>query len=135
MNKELLTELFKSDENFIGKFHNLSPATAEICAEKTFNDLSQYCVDFHLLKQNQEVIGYYGIERKEGLSYLTGFFLKPNYRTKEVITKFWNEVDSHFNTDYFIGVFAKNTPAIEFLSKKTTTKYEIDNTVLFRVGR
>ena len=135
MNKEILTNLFSSDSDFILKYHNLAPTSAEICAEKTFNDLCNYNVDLRLIEKNNEIIGYYGIEKNEGLSYLTGFFIKPEYRTKEVITDFWKQVDSNFNTDYFVGVFAKNIPAINFLNKKTTTKYEIDNTVLFRVGR
>ena len=135
MNKELLTELFSTDTDLLSTYHILAPNTAEVCAERTMNDLIKYNVDIHLIKQNTEVIGYYGIEKKEGLEYLTGFFLKPEHRTKKHITDFWNIVDSSFNSDYFACVFDKNTRAIEFLNKKTTTKYEIDNIVLFKVGR
>lgn len=135
MNKEILTELFSTDPDLLSKYHIIAPNSAEACAEKTLNDLADCNVEVHLIKENDEIIGYYGLENKDGMGSLTGFFLKPEYRTKEHITKFWKEVDSHFDKDYFIGVFARNTRVIEFLKKKTTMKYEIDNVVLFRVGR
>lgn len=135
MNKELLTELFSTDEELLNKWHILAPNSAEACAEKTLSDLNQCNVQVSLIKQDGEIIGFYGIEKNGWINNLTGFFLKPEYRNKEQITKFWTEVDGNFNKDYFIGVYSKNTRAIEFLNKKTTTKYESNDIVMFHVGR
>jgi N-acetylglutamate synthase-like GNAT family acetyltransferase len=135
MNKELLTELFSTDKELLSTYHILAPSTAEICAERTLNDLKENNVEIHLIEQDNKVIGYYGIEKDGWVNNLTGFFLKPEFRTKENIVNFWNKIENNFDKDYYIGVYAKNTRAIEFLNKKTTTKYESDDIVVFKVGR
>ena len=132
MNQELLTKLFSTDSELLSKYHILAPNSAEVCAERTFKDLQDSKVVVHLIEQNGEVIGYYGIE---GTAFLTGFFLTPENRNKEMIHYFWNKVDSSFKKDYFIGVYPKNTRAIDFLNKKTTIKYEVNNAVFFKVRR
>jgi hypothetical protein len=135
MNKELLTNLFSTDTELLSKYHILAPASAEVCAERTYNDLVSHDVNIHLIKKDGEVIGFYGIEKNAYTNCLTGFFLKPEHRNKEQITDFWSQVDSNFDKDYYIGVFSKNDKAIKFLTKKTTTKYNVNDIVLFRVGR
>lgn len=135
MNKEQLAELFSTDKELLSTYHILAPNTAEICAERTLNDLKEANVEIHLIEQDNEVIGYYGIEKNGWINNLTGFFLKPDFRTKEHITDFWNKVDNNFDRDYYIGIYPHNTRAIEFLNKKTTTKYESNDCVVFKVGR
>jgi hypothetical protein len=135
MNKEQLTELFNTDPELLSTYHILAPNSAEVCAEKTLGDMNEANVDIHLVKKNEEIIGFYGIEKNELYNNLTGFFLKPEYRTKENVTELWNKIDENFDKDYYVGVFSKNTRAIEFLSKKTQTKYEHNNVVVFKVGR
>lgn len=135
MNKQNLTDLFSTDSDLLCKYHVLAPNTAEVCAERTLNDMKEANVIIHLIEKNDEIIGFYGIEKNKLYNNLTGFFLKPKYRTKEHITDFWNKVDANFDKDYYVGVYSKNTRAIEFLSKKTTTKYEHKDIVVFKVGR
>lgn len=135
MTKELLTELLATDLELLSIYHIEAPNTAEICANRTFKDLQNAKVEVKLIKENEEVIGYYGIEKNGWINNLTGFFLKPKYRTKKHIINFWNEVDKNFDKDYFVGVYSKNIPAINFLKKKSTTIYEHNNVVVFKVGR
>jgi hypothetical protein len=136
MNKELLTELFSTDADLLNVYHILAPNSAEVCAERTMNDLIDANVKVCLIQKNNRVIGYYGIENRENLSFLTGFFLTPENRTKEMIQYFWTKVDSEFDSDYFAGLHSKNTRAIDFLSKKTEQKYNLDNNVvLFQIRR
>lgn len=132
MNKELLTKLFATDSDLLSKYHILAPNSAEVCAERTFNDLINADVKIHLIEKNNEVIGYYGIE---GVAFLTGFFLKPEHRNKEMIHYFWNKVDSHFNKDYFVGLYTRNTRAIDFVNKKAISKYELDGSVFLKIRR
>lgn len=66
---------------------------------------------------------------------LTGFFLTPENRNAAMIELFWGKVNKHFDSDYFVGLYKKNTRAIDFMNKKTKTKYEVDNIVLFKVKR
>jgi hypothetical protein len=136
MNKELLTKLYSTDPELLSKYHILAPNSAEVCAERTCSDLKEWNVDIKLIKKDNEIIGYYGIERlNTGMCFLTGFFLTPENRTKEQVTKFWNEVDSNFNQDYFVSVFKKNDKAIKFLNKKANMMRESNNVVVFRIGR
>lgn len=133
MTKELLAKLFQTDSELLSKYHILAPNSAEVCAERTFNDLEESNVTIHLIEQNGEVIGYYGIE---GKTFLTGFFLTPENRSPGMVELFWRRVDKHFDKDYFVGLYTKNTRAIKFMNKKTTEKYEIaNNIVLFKVRR
>jgi hypothetical protein len=133
MNQDLLIKLFATDSELLSKYHILAPNSAEVCAERTFNDLQESKVQVHLIEQNGEVIGYYGIE---GTAFLTGFFLTPENRTPAMIELFWRRVEKHFDKDYFVGLYTKNTRAINFMNKKTTEKYETKNdVVLFKVRR
>ena len=132
MNQELLTELFKTDQALLDKFHILAPNSAEVCAEKTYNDLVANKVDIHLIEKNNEVVGYYGIE---GKSFLTGFFLKPEHRNKEMIEYFWTAVNTHFTKDFYVGLYQKNTRAIDFINKKAISKYEFNDSVFLKVRR
>lgn len=134
MTKEILTELLATDKDLLSIYHIEAPNTVEVCVNRTFNDLQDAKVEVILIKENEEVIGYYGIE-KGIYNNLTGFFLKPNFRTKEQIIKFWNEIDKNFDKDYFVGIYKKNIPAIKFLKKKSTTIYEHNNVVVFKVRR
>lgn len=132
MNKELLTELFATDVDLLTKYHILAPNSAEVCAERTLKDLEDSKVVIHLIEKNDKVIGYFGIE---GTAFLTGFFLTPENRDGATIELFWRRVDSHFNKDYFVGVYPKNTRAMNFLNKKTDIKYEVNDAVFFKVRR
>lgn len=131
MNKQQLTELFSTDEELLSMYHILAPNTAEICAERTLKDLKgSYVYSF---EQDNEIIGYYGIDGKS----LTGFFIKPENRNKETITKFWNEIESNFTNDYYCGLYTKNTRAIEFIRKKSTEEYpvQIYDGIFFKIKR
>lgn len=119
MNKELLTELFNTDKELLSTYHILAPNSAEVCAERTLDDLKgSYVYSF---EKDDEVIGYYGIN---GLS-LTGFFIKPSNRNKETITKFWNEIESNFTKDYYCGLYNRNTRAIKFIRQKSIEEFPI----------
>lgn len=134
MTKELMIELFSTDQELLSTYHIEAPNTAEVCAERTWKDLQDSDVELHLIEKNGKVIGYYGIERSP-MQCLTGFFLTPENRNAAMIELFWGKVNQHFDSDYFVGLYSKNTRAIDFMNKKTQTKYEVDNIVLFKVKR
>lgn len=134
MNKELLTELFSTDKELLSIYHIEAPNSAEVCAERTFKDLVDSNVEIHLIEKEDKVIGYYGIE-KSPMQCLTGFFLTPENRSSAQIKDLWYKVEQHFESDYFVGLYDRNTRAINFMNKKTDTKYEFNNIVLFKVKR
>jgi len=135
MNKELMIELLSTDEDLLSTYHILAPNSAQVCAERTVADLKKANAYVYTLENEEETIGYYGIEHGLSVDFLTGFFIKPKYRTKERITDFWKEVEGHFNKDFYVGVHIKNTRAIEFLNKKTNEQYGSEDCVFFKVKR
>lgn len=133
--KEILTECFSTDSDLLKKWHIEAPSDLETCVNRTNNDLlSINNMNFVLLKDNKDsLIGFYGTEMG---CYLTTFFIKPEYRNKEVIKKFWKQVEKDMTKEYYSGLYAKNTRAIEFLKKNGGRIYSqgmIDNnpTVVF----
>lgn len=135
MNKELMIELISTDPELLNIYHIEAPNTAEICADRTIRDLKTANSYVYTIDETGETIGYYGIERGFSIDYLTGFFIKPKYRTKERIIDFWKEVESKFEKEFYVGVYKKNTRAIKFLNKKTNEKYEATDHVFFKIKK
>jgi len=131
MNKELLIELFSTDDDLLNKYHISAPNSVEVCAERTLDDLNGSAV--YLFERDSNLIGYYGISG----SSLTGFFITPENRNKEVISAFWNEVESKFTKDYYCGLYNKNTRAIEFIRKKSIEEYPVKewDGIFFKIKR
>lgn len=113
--KDILLDCFITDEDLLNKYHVSAPATLNQCVERTHSDLMSAYVQVYSLEENEEVIGYFGIEIG---TYLTGFFIKPEYRNSKYIKEFWNIVNNMFNQkQFYCGVYKKNDRAIEFLKK------------------
>ena len=132
--KQVLLECFESDSELLEKWHIESGTSLDNCINRTYNDLQECNVSFYVLKDNDKIIGYFGIENN---NFLTGFFLKLEYRTKDNILEFWNIVDSKFEGNYMIGVYKKNEPAVEFLKKKTPVYFlsPVNNALYFVVNK
>lgn len=126
--KNIILECFSTDKDLIEKWHIVSGSGLENCTNKTVDDLKEFKVNVYKLTQDNKLIGYFGIENN---THLTGFFIKPEFRNKEIIQEFWNIVDSKFNNTYMIGIFKKNVPAMKFLEKKTSIRLEPNNQSVF----
>lgn len=116
--KNIITDCFATDPELLEKWHICSPASLEHCVENTINALKQNQVSVYKLTINEKVIGYFGQEYFNNQGYLTGFFIKPEYRTKEYILEFWNILNHEFNNKpYYCGIYKINTPALKFLQR------------------
>jgi hypothetical protein len=117
-----LTECFASDKELITKWH-IASGKLEDCVERTFKDMADAKIEMFKLIEDNKCVGYFGLE---GDSFLSGFFLKPEFRSKKDINNFWNIIDNVFdNKPYYSGVYLKNTRAIKFLSKKGRVVLEV----------
>lgn len=113
--KAILNECFSEDEELLNKYHIEAPASLSTCVEKTHLDLQNAQVQFYTLLNNDKLIGYFGMETG---TFLTGFFIKPEYRNKEIIKEFWNIVNNKFNNkEFYCGIYKKNERAMKFLEK------------------
>lgn len=128
--RDIILDCFSSDKALTEKWHIVSGSGLENCVDRTTNDLKEFKVVFYKLTENEKLVGYFGIENG---THLTGFFIKPEFRNKEIIKEFWNIVDSKFNSTYMVGIFKKNIPAKRFLEKRTTVHLEHDQSIYFIV--
>ena len=61
IDREILTKFYSSDGKLIKQYHVLAGSDLETCIERTYNDLLN--VDIEYLKENDEIIGYFGLEK------------------------------------------------------------------------
>jgi predicted acetyltransferase len=126
--KELLKDCFATDSDLINTWHIEAGTDLDTCVNRTYNDLQKHNVMVFVLEEYNKIIGYFGIEDATDYNmgyFMTGFFIKPEYRTKKMIKKFWDIIDNTFTGVYSVGVFKKNIPAIEFLKRKTDLIIEV----------
>jgi hypothetical protein len=108
----------------------------EDCVERTYNDLlNTEKLRFYKLVLNEITVGYFCVEILKGVKFLTGFALKPNYRTQELKRKFWEIVNEKMNGDYYCGIYSKNKRAKGFLIKSMELIKEENNIVVFKNKR
>lgn len=114
--KSILAECFASDQALLDQWHIVAGQGLDACVEKTFYDL-QFCkVTVFKVTDKENLVGYFGQEKFEGLDCLTGFFLKPEYRSQWSRSQFWKLIKKQFNDKpFYCGLYSKNTPAIKFL--------------------
>lgn len=114
-NKELIAECFSSDPNYISN-HWASDQGLDSCIEITNKELSE-CLDhqlFQVILEDGKVAAMFGIENN---NILNPFFIKPKYRKKEFIGPLMKIVQSKLNKTYFMGLYSKNKPVMDFFLK------------------
>lgn len=119
--KSLITECFASEEELYNKWHYRAGDGLEVCIDATYNDvkdLQDYTL-YRMFIEDNKTIGMFGIESN---IYLTEFFVKPEYRNKEIISKFMKLVNSKLKKTWCVAIYNNNTRAIDFLVKNSAIK-------------
>ena len=114
---DLILECFKTDPELLEKWHICAPDSLEKCVDNTITVMQLNKVSVYSLTINNNIIGYFGLEYFNNQKYLTGFFIKPEYRNKEMFELFWNVINKKFGKNYYAGVYKKNERAVNFLLK------------------
>ena len=111
MNKELLTELYSLDPEFVSTYHGMKGMSVKDCVEDTWETIknaNSYVYDF----------GYFTIDKEQDLiQRLTGFFIKPEFRNKDTYARFYKEVCSKTPKYFMSCAHKENTKVINFLKK------------------
>ena len=136
--KPILTKCFAEDFELIEKWHLRAGFGLEICVDQTFNDMKEAGVECHVVYEERELIGYFGKEKAHGQMFLTGFFVMPEYRTKEDLIEFWALIKKELGPMFYCGLYAKNQPAIDFITRnnaepKATFNHEGEGVVVYKV--
>lgn len=121
--QNLLRKLFSTDSHLVNIFHIKAGEGVKACANNTCEVLKNLqSFDFYALYDIEKVVGYFGLEYFGGNTFLTGFFLEPNYRTTEAKEQFWNLVFKKAKASpLYCGIYKKNTRAAKFLEKSGFT--------------
>jgi hypothetical protein len=116
--KHIIYDCFSTDKDLIEKWHIESGSTLENCTNRTYNDMKDLDLKFNTIYKEDKLLGYFGKEKFNNMNFLTGFFIKPEYRNKDNIKEFWNIVNNTFeNKLFYAGLYNKNVPAINFLTR------------------
>lgn len=125
----VIQDCFKTDQELIDKWHVEAPATLDKCVRRTFADLHN-CESLKMFElrstsdDTDELAGFFGTEYvydkkiEEHLSFLTSFFVKPKYRTRDFMDFFWTCVELETKENFFTAIYSGNIRAQKFLEKK-----------------
>lgn len=115
--KGIIATCFAQDHDLISTWHLNSGESLDNCVNQTYYDMLKVKVEFNVIHDGSDLVGYFVKEMCQGAEFLSGFFVMPKYRKKETIGEFWAMIKSEFNTPFFCGLYKKNKPAIEFIKR------------------
>lgn len=116
--KSTLEDCFATDLDLLNRYHIEAPAPLFKCVDRTYSDLLA-CdkIIYYNVFEKDKLIGYFCKEEYKESFYLTGFFLKPEYRIWETKKEFWSIINEKMAGRFYAGIYEKNTRAMKFLSK------------------
>lgn len=130
----IINECFGADEDLLSKWHIVAPADLNTCVNKTMEDLKDAInFEFYELREQGQTVGFIGIEKRLENNFLTGFFLKPDFRKEENKKEFWRIVKEKAGDSVSSAIYPKNIRADKFLSKQPHTRMETKNYILFNI--
>jgi hypothetical protein len=135
LNKQIFEQCYSTDTDFLNKYHRSAGKDFSICVDQTFGELveSNNKLSFYKVEEDGNLAGFFGIENKDNINYLSVFFIKPEYRNKK--EQFWNTLSSNITSSFFIcGIYKQNSRAIKFLQKlKGKEIFSNNDVVVFKM--
>lgn len=127
MTLDYLTQLYKSDPEFVSIYHGNTDWSAEQCAKDSWENIK----DLELYKMDY---GYIAINRNDLIPRLAGFFIKPEFRSKHTKERFFNDLKELLPGNFMAIVHSSNIKAIKFLASKgqVTLNDKITTYIVFR---
>lgn len=116
----VIKECFSQDSDLVEKYHIAAGTGLESCVQRTVEDLDNCHESFKFYKVENEgkLFGFFGKEHINNISYLTSFFVMPQYRNSSDLRNYWNLVNDMFvRQPFLVGIYAKNERASKFLNK------------------
>lgn len=131
----ILRRLFYEDKELIETYHVFAGQGLKNCVNKTVSDMKDFVnYAFYVIKDRGNIIAFFGREVVDGYTFMTGFFIKMNYRTHEFVKFFWDSVRKTLGAkEAYSSVYKKNTRAINFLCKKGCVAFEKNDIVTFKI--
>ena len=117
--KSFIEVAFRDDTELLEQYH-ISPGPLDHCVDHTYGFISENA-DFY-----KEDIEFYAVDdfgftiiirNANNVNELYSFGININYRNKETLTAWLEEVEKLIGKPYYIVLWAKNTRAINFFEK------------------
>lgn len=131
--RHLIEYSYEGDTDLIDKYQ-AGNRTFEECVEYNYNELVGYLTDpnfkgeiffWQIRTDSDHVVGYcVTIENDEKPHMLLSCAINKKYRTKEILTAWLEAVEEKLGVPYYIGLWEKNTRAIEFFLKNGFDAFE-----------
>ena len=114
----ILALCYESDPEFLEKYCRNSPVDIVQCVELGVAEFKA-AVNFTMysLFDGESLVGYFGREVVGKQEFLHGFFIKPEYRSKDMLKTFWKIVKSKFSGEITCGLYSVNTRAQKAVKK------------------
>jgi len=125
--EDVISRCYATDQELIDKYHVLAPVDLEDAIKDTVSvfanahELSKFT--FYEIHKGNNLVGYFGIENLNGIALLSGYFIMPEYRTKEFLIQFMRIVKSKLPSTFFTALYEKNVRAEKFLKKNNFVRY------------
>ncbi len=114
--RQSIEECFATDQDLLDQWHIESGNGLENCVDRTMRDVAKFdhSFKFFTVHEGNSLVGYWGIEFGQ---YINLIFVKPGFRTKDFMAKFWDEIKKSVCEPFYTAVYSKNIPAIRFYGK------------------
>lgn len=125
----LIYLVFKEDKELRDVFHKIAPASlVDVSAHtyKTICDNTNSVDDeFYVVSIGDEVIGFTVLLGGEEIQFnsLYSFGIIPAFRTADILKAWLSEVEGILGFPFIVGLYKKNTRAIEFFRKNWFATY------------
>ena len=104
----------------------------EECAQDVVNKLSELEHYKFVEYKEEELVGYYATTKIQDNNVLYTFFVRPKFRNKEVLTRFWDNIKKEFGGEFTSMVYGSNEPAKNFLRRNCEFEYIIEGVSFFK---
>lgn len=126
---------FETDKELLNIYHISAPADINICTHRTVKDLQKTNqFTFYSLRENDEIVGFFGKLMTTNVPMLESFFLKPNHRDEKTKDKFWDCVKEKVGDNFLCVIHKKNTRADNFLSKQKHDRIEDEKYIIYNIA-
>lgn len=124
---------FRGDEDLINKYHIMS-GNFEKCVRSTVDAIKDvadnYPLKFYKVVNDGTDIGFVTL----GTDFLHSFGINIKYRTKEMLSEWWDAVMS-INKYFFCTLHKKNERAIEYLKNRGMVIFSENDSIINLISK
>lgn len=116
--ENIIRELYSSDVNFVNKYNVGEGENLEEQISKSVEVLSNTPdLTVFSIRDEGNLIAYFGRQRFNEDQFLTGFFIKKEFRNRHFVEYFFIVLDAYFDGAFYCILHYKNSKAINFIVK------------------